>query len=310
MKNIKLIGILFFCLNINMGVNADTVDIPSCYAQPSIQFPPKIPDERDALVFKEGKKAIIVMVDETAVLPTEIQLSAIKVNENLFKGLTNNPDRNGVFYQLIKFSSFSEGKFSTTMVRGYLEGGAHIIPKAEDTLPGSKVTKLKTSLKNLNACMSQQAKFGLDKSNQSISVTMKDASSSLPKTEIMTALQEVGKIFANQKEEEKILFLISDMMEHSSYTSFYDKGGDLRDINPESELAMIQKDKILSDLRGVKIWILGGGYFAKPGSSEISKSRNPKKIAQLESFWRGYFQKSNAELIEFGKPALLGQFPQ
>jgi hypothetical protein len=290
-------------------IYAQTLEIPSCYEHESIKFPPQNEEERGALELKKSNRAVIVLVDETAVLPQKIQDQAIKLNENFFKKLSSTPDRPGLFYQSIKFSTFSDGKFSSTMVKGVLEGGASLTEKA-NALAGSKRTKLSTSIKNLNVCLIQQVQLASKKASESIANTMKQGSSEIPKSDILTAIKEVGTVFRSRPEEEKVLLIISDMMEHSTYTSFYEKGGDLKQIDPVLELSELQKQKYSADLKDVKVWILGGGYFAKPGTKEQPRSRDPKKIELLESFWAKVFQQSKAELKEFGKPELLGSMPQ
>ena len=307
MKSIKIF-ITVVALSICGFVGAQTFEIPSCYEHDSVKFPPKDDGERASLDLKRNSRAIVVLVDETAVLPQTIQEQAVKLNENFFKKLASTTDRPGVFYQSIKFSTFSDGKFSSTMAKGTLEGGASLNDKA-NSLPGSKRTKLATGIKNLNVCLTQQVQLATKKTNDTILATMKQGSSDIPKSDILTALKEVGTIFKSRPEEEKILFIISDMMEHSTYTSFYEKGGDLKQIDPTQELSLLQKQNFSADLKGVKVWVLGGGYFAKPGTKEQPRSRDPKKIELLETFWSKVFQQSKAELKEFGKPELLGSMP-
>jgi hypothetical protein len=286
-----------------------SVDIASCYEHRSISLPPKDKDEREALQFQGTNRAVIVLVDETAVLPDQVQQQAVKLNENLFKPYLADTGRAGMFYQALKFSTFSDTKFSATMVKGVLEGGVSLSRQGEARLPGSKVTRLKATLKNLNTCLGQQAKFGLDNSNQAIAAALKSASSTVPRSDILTAMQQVGAIFRDRKEAEKILIVVSDMMEHSAYTTFYDKQGDLKDIDAASELDNVQKKNVLADLKDVKVWVLGGGFFASSKQGDTARSRDPRKVAALESFWRDYFKLAKADLKEFGKPALLGQLP-
>jgi hypothetical protein len=301
---------LSLILMIHLGeTNAQTEDINSCYEHKSISLPPRDADERNALDFQGTSRAIIILIDETSVLPEPIQQLASRVNENLFKPLLMDSARPGVFYQLLRFSTFSETKFSTTMVKGVLEGGVSMNRQGETKLPGSKVSRLKITLQNLNTCLGQQARFGLSASNKAILDTMKGASSALPRSDILTALQQVGSIFRDRKEIEKTLIVISDMMEHSVYTTFYDKQGDIKEIDSSAEIENIKRKDMIADLKGVKVWVIGGGYFAPPKQGEPARSRNPQKIAALESFWKAYFNLSKAELREFGKPALLGQLP-
>ena len=301
-------AVLLVVISLSNFVGAQTLEIPSCYEHESIKFPPQDVNERAAIALKPINLAVVVLVDETAIFPQKIQEQAVKLNENFFKKLGSTNDRPGMFYQSIKFSTYSDGKFSSTMVKGVLEGGANLTDKA-NSLAGSKRTKLSTSIKNLNVCLLQQVQLASTKSSEAIASTMKQGSSNIPKSDILTAIKEVGVVFRNRPEEEKVLLIISDMMEHSTYTSFYDKGGDIKQIDPAKELLELQKQNFSADLKGVKIWVVGGGYFATPGIKEQPRSRNPKLVELLESFWTKLFQQSKAELKEFGKPELLGAMP-
>lgn len=283
--------------------------IPSCYDNQSIQFPPKNPNLASALESRANKRAVVVLVDETAVLPAQVQSIAKRINDNLYKPLVASADHAGMFYQVLKFSTFTGKNFASTLVTGTLEPGVRINPNAHSTLRASELATLNALLKKLNTCLLQQAKYGLDKSNNAILTTMINGSLNIPNSDILVAMQQAGTVFKSRKEEEKILIVISDMMEHSAYTSFYSKGGDLKDINPKAELENLQKKGFSADLTGVKVWVLGGGYFPNPGTTQNASARNPQQVALLEEFWTDFFKQSKAVLMEFGKPELIGALP-
>ncbi len=138
---------------------------------------------------------------------------------------------------------------------------------------------------------------------------MKNGASNIPNSDILVAMQQAGTVFKGRKEEEKLLIVISDMMEHSAFTSFYTKGGDLKEINPKAELENLQKKGFSADLTGVKVWVLGGGYFPNPGTTQAASARNPQQVILLEEFWAEFFKQSKAVLKEFGKPELVGTLP-
>ena len=284
-------------------------EIPSCYENKSIKFPPQNSPLAAALESRANKRAVVILVDETAVLPDQVQSIAQRINDNLYKPLGLSVDHAGMFYQVLKFSTFTSKNFASTLIKGTLESGVTLNPNAQNTLRTSELATLNAMLKNLNTCLLQQAKYGLEKSNGAILTTMKNGASTIPNSDILVAMQQAGTVFKGRKEEEKILIVISDMMEHSAYTSFYTKGGDLKDINPKAEIENLQKKSFSADLTGVKVWILGGGYFPNPGTTQAASARNPQQVALLEEFWNDFFKQSKAVLKEFGKPELIGALP-
>jgi len=284
-------------------------DIPSCYEDPNIQFPPQNPNLASALESRANKRAVVVLVDETAVLPAQVQSIAKKANDSLYKPLEASADHAGMFYQVLKFSTFTGKNFASTLVKGTIESGVRLNPNAQSTLRTSELATLNALLKKLNTCLRGQVQYGKDTSNNAILATMKNGAFNIPNSDILVAMQQAGTIFKSRKEEEKILLVISDMMEHSAYTSFYSKGGDLKDINAKAELENLQKKSFSADLTGVKVWVLGGGYFPNPGTSQNASARNPQQVALLEEFWTDFFKQSKAVLMEFGKPELIGALP-
>jgi hypothetical protein len=62
---------------------------------------------------------------------------------------------------------------------------------------------------------------------------------------------------------------------------------------------------LLSDFGGAKIYVIGAG-ITPPTPQNKNNYRDPQKMQALNEFWKMYFQKSNAVLVEFGTPALLG----
>lgn len=61
---------------------------------------------------------------------------------------------------------------------------------------------------------------------------------------------------------------------------------------------------MLGDFSGADIYVMGAGVVPENGKAVY---RDPKTMQALKSFWRSYFEKSNAVLVEFGQPALLGK---
>lgn len=309
MKKYFLTFITVFLIFNAVSPNVFAQDIPSCYDNKSTQYPPQNSALAAALESRTNKRAVVILVDETSVLPEQVQNIAKRIIDNLYKPLSSSADHPGMFFQVIKFSTYTGKNFASTLLKGTLESSVTLKPNVQNNLRTTEVATLTALLKNLKTCLFQQSKYGLEKSNEAVLATMKNGTSNISNSDILVAMQQAGTIFKTQKEEEKILIVISDMMEHSAYTSFYTKGGDLKEINTKTELANLQKKSFFADLTGVKVWVLGGGYFPNQGTSNAAGTRNPQHLALLEEFWTGFFKQSKAELKEFGKPELIGPLP-
>jgi len=133
------------------------------------------------------------------------------------------------------------------------------------------------------------------------------ASSTIARSDILATVQDFSvHAVAGSAAEDKVLLLASDMLENSSITSFY-AAGRLRLIDPAQERARVQAQHLVPALRGVRIYVLGGGLIGpQPAGHDAAGSyRDPRSMAALEEFWGGYFSEGGGQLVEFGKPQLL-----
>jgi hypothetical protein len=73
-------------------------------------------------------------------------------------------------------------------------------------------------------------------------------------------------------------------------------------------MVKVEKDGLLAKFGGARVCVLGGAYLppAQHGNRDQRDGyRNPLVLMALKNFWSAYFGKSNAELVEFGEPALV-----
>lgn len=93
------------------------------------------------------------------------------------------------------------------------------------------------------------------------------------------------------------------MLENSSISSFY-AHKNVRNINAQAELKKVDANQLFADFAGARVYVLGAGLIAaEKGKPEVY--RDPKTMKNLETFWRAYFEQSNAQLKGFGAPSLL-----
>lgn len=97
-------------------------------------------------------------------------------------------------------------------------------------------------------------------------------------TDIMGAIYTAGKIFERSPEREKILVLLSDMIEESDRYNFRKDG-----LSDSRIKQIINKEKI-PNLKGVKVFVVG------------AKAPSRDRFERIESFWTAFFKHGNADL--------------
>jgi hypothetical protein len=66
----------------------------------------------------------------------------------------------------------------------------------------------------------------------------------------------------------------------------------------------VEQNQLLADFGGARIYIVGAGILSDD-ASKAKRYRDSQTMQALTTFWRSYFEKSNAHLVEIGQPALL-----
>ncbi len=246
-------------------------DVPSCYDALKIDGP-KGP----------AQKELFILVDQTTVLDKNMMIFTYK---NMMKFI-----KNGYAVTIASFSANANGKYTDVVYSGQLE------TLLEDK---EKHTIAKKSLRKYQSCMNGQYKYAKKKATKALVRVLKGANKKLPHSDIVKSLNDISKyIIKPSKSHKKVVLLVSDMMEHSSITSFYSKGS-LKKIDTSKEMKKIEKSGYLADFDGADIYIIGTGMVGK------NSYRDSKILKTLTQFWEKYFSQSNAKLKEIGTPMLL-----
>jgi hypothetical protein len=101
------------------------------------------------------------------------------------------------------------------------------------------------------------------------------------RTEILDSLNIADTIFHEEKERQKILVILSDMIEDSKEYNF-----DKSKITDEYINHIIrdrQKNKLLPDFTGVKVYVAG------------ASAADSNKFRAIQTFWTRYFAESRAD---------------
>ncbi len=246
-------------------------DVPSCYKALKIDNP-------DAAVQKE----LFILVDQTTQLDKSLMIYTYK---NMMKFI-----RNGDAVTIASFSSNANGKYTDVAYAGTLEP---LLPES------AKYEIAKKKLRKYQACMNGQYRYAKKKATKALVRTLKGANKKLPHSDILKSLDDIAEhLIKPAKAREKIVLIVSDMMEHSSITTFYAKGS-LKHIDTKKEMAKLKKSGYSADFDGAKVYVIGEGMVGK------KSYRDSKTLKALTSFWEAYFAASHARLQAIGTPMLL-----
>lgn len=253
-------------------------DVPSCYASVHIQ-PDATPYDR----------LIYVLLDQTVKLPTDLEQSVVNNALRLVQP--------GSKFVIAKFSAFSQKRYLEVVHTGILE--RPLAPSRVNST-SMRATRL------LSRCLGMQAAFARQMAATAIARILKASSSSLDKSDVMLALKTVSKSVAADPAREKTVFVVTDGLENSSVTSFYANSA-IRSINPSAQIAKAAAAHLFGDFAGAAVYVLGAAMM--PPTAEGTRAqrdgyRDPSVLGNLKTFWRSYFAKSDACLVEFGEPAL------
>jgi len=253
--------------------------IPSCYAAGKLELKPE-----------PVRRAFFIVLDETVVLDDALKRSLWELVKPVVVP--------GTEVSIYRFSAYSQGKYLDVVASGVLE-----TPIQAGVRDSVSVPKLKT----FDACMNGQAQYGLALTRNAIGKVLADSSFDLAKSDIDGSLFALSKAVKDSKAPVRTVLLVSDMLENSTVSSFYQNKG-VRNIDPAVELKKVEAAKLFGDFGGASVYVMGAGLIQVPAGGAASRSaqyRDTRTMSSLQQFWTAYFARSNARLEAFGMPALL-----
>jgi hypothetical protein len=162
-------------------------------------------------------------------------------------------------------------------------------------------------LRNFDACMKGQLDYGRNIAAGAINKALGGSSPDLAKSDIMGSLKELSSRVKSSSARDKIVLVVSDMLENSGITTFY-ANKNVRVVDPAAELKKAEAAQMIGDFGGARVFVLGAGLLQENVGGKNRDSgayRDPKTMAVLRQFWEQYFSASNALVVGFGTPALL-----
>jgi len=204
-------------------------DIPSCYAWAKLQAQQPAPSGRE----------LVVIIDQTVQMNEALQRSAW---DHVVRYV-----RPGDSVRLYQFSAFLQDHYLRLQFAGLLES----------PLEGRVRNRIgMNSLKQLDNCLAQQTGFFRQHFGQQFASSFGDPDTDIARSEILSSLQKIGADMATRPMPDRVVLLISDMLENSNVTSFY-RSGRVRDINPQAELDKART--FPADFAGARFYVHGAG---------------------------------------------------
>lgn len=229
-------------------------------------------------------RELFIVIDQTVVLDKALRSSLV---ENIRPFL-----RPGNAFSVTQFSAYTQGHY------------ASVLTSASFSAPLSEAQRADTGKPQLHAfeqCLQQQQSAGAKLLGAALTSALANSSNSVNRSDILSTLKEIASKVKASPARNKVVLLSSDMLENSSISSFYSKQG-VRALDVAAELKKVDDNKMQADFGGARVYVMGAGLVVEDAKGSY---RDPKTMQTLESFWHGYFTKSQAKLVEFGKPALL-----
>jgi len=246
-------------------------DVPSCYAALKMDNPnPTV------------EKELFILVDQTTPLDKNMMIYTYK---NMMKFI-----KNGYAVTIASFSANANGKYTDVAYAGKLE---NLLPE------NAKHDIAKKTLRKYQGCMNGQYKYAKKKATKALVSVLKGANKKLPHSDIIKSLDDIAThIIKPSQASKKVVLLVSDMIEHSSITTFYSKGL-IKKIDVDKEMSKVKNSGHLANFSGADIYVIGTGVIGKKGY------RDAQTLKRLTDFWEQYFAQTNANLKALGTPMLL-----
>lgn len=192
--------------------------------------------------------------------------------------------------QVIRFSAYVPGRNAEIVTGGLLD------PEPSKSFIKSMKRSERRKFARLHKKQVHAAKV---QTTKAIRAVFRGFSAEIPKSEILFNMEQLSDHIRSYQSTEKVILLVSDMLENSAATSFY-ASGRVRKINPEAELKKAEKKNLVGDFGGnVRVYIVGLGAGAED-------YLDGDRVNRLKTFWRDYFKAAKATVAGFGTPLLLG----
>jgi hypothetical protein len=267
-----LVSVLFSAF----AVAGQTDAIPTCYDN----------------AIQRGSEALetelFVAIDHTT--PLDLTLKQL-VADNVKRFLIPN---NG--FVILTFSAYIQGHYTEVVTSGKLDAPIDRVKRNDISKP---------VLAKFDQCMLRQPQQAAHLAGSALRNAYENTSGEIAKSDVLASIKSIAGLVRSSKARNKVVLIVSDMLENSSVSSFYsDRGRSVRKIDPAREMKLVEENQLLTDFGGARFYVIGAGLLAED-AKKTKSYRDPKTMQALAGFWKAYLEKSKAQLMEFGQPALL-----
>lgn len=229
------------------------------------------------------ERDVLVLVDQTTALPEDVAQSVLEQVTALAAP--------GTRLSLGTFSSYTESAHSRIDFESAIEPA---FPEARrDDAP-------MRALRKFDECLDQRKVEETERLRAALEAAIGGTRPDVPRSDILANLKSFAGRLAESPADEKVLVLVSDLLENSSSMSFYGDGA-MRRLDPAAEVEKAAQNQLVANLEGVRVFIIGAGLLP-PGAES---ARSLEEVRALEDFWESYLEESGAEAVKIGKPRLL-----
>ena len=248
----------------------------------------EIPSCRQAFFKEHGAaptRELIVAIDRTVSLNQQLTSDTI---ERITRAV-----RPGDHLALVSFSGLTQDEFTSIEFEGTID-----LPATDSELQSGIPAK---QVGPATLCFKNQLHFARNNLRSKLAALLDAPLSDARRSEILRALSSISnQMIKASSAPKKTVVVISDMLENSDLTSFY-QNRRLRKIEVEKTLARAKAAQLLGGFGGARVFVIG---TAAPSSADKSGPGINERLL-LQEFWEQWFEASNALVVGLDNPALL-----
>jgi len=230
---------------------------------------------------------LFVVIDQTTPFDTGLKQSIANNIKPFLKA--------GNAISVIQFSAFTQGHYTDVLVYA----------KLDPELPHDMRNDVsKPVLSKFDQCQSGQPRMAGQVVGGALKAAFGTSSNAIDKSDVLGSMKDISAKVRQSIANRKLVLLASDMLENSSVSSFYAKQA-AREIDSAKELDLVKKNDLFGDFGDAEVYVIGAGLLADDAKAPKGIYRSPQIMRALSTFWREWFAKSHAKVIDFGQPALL-----
>lgn len=225
---------------------------------------------------------IIVAIDQTTEIPADVKSWVI---DQVAKA------RPGARVEIVTFSSYTQNAHPTVKLN--LSFDFAYPPNKVDDAPSGPLARYKVCVTDRSGKVILALKSAIDDAIQGFDPKANNS-------DIVSAIHEFSEKFDASDKGEKVLIVISDMLENSSILNFYSHGKMLP-FDVKHALSITTPAK----LDGVKVVVAGAGLLPSGKSGYRSQS----DLDRIDQYWSAFFEGSGASSVEIGHPVPMKDLP-